>query len=199
MSLIIAVLGLSEPAQAVSIFFQPQSSGNVQAGQTYSEDVYITGLQALGNGDSSLGAFSLDINFAPNLLQFQSITFGGGLGDIAAGEAISGITFPSSVGGLLSIYEVSLLEGSATNCSFCTGPYLDSLQSNSFVLATLSFNGLATGAALFSADNVVLGDANGNPIPEPGTFSLLAIGIALLGWVYAMMDKRAKRYSMSAI
>ena len=70
---------------------------------------------------------------------------------------------------------------------------LNSLQADTFILATPNFNALAGGTSFLTISNLTLGDADGNPLsaaagtgsitvtrglvtPEPSALSLLGIG-----------------------
>ena len=98
--------------------------------------------------------------------------------------------------GAFHFYEVSLLEASSTDCTFCLEPYLQDLQSDGFRLATLHFYAPSTSVSgsytNITASDVMLSNANGNEIsgvtvnnarvviPEPSTVLLFLIGLGLL-------------------
>jgi len=169
-------------------------------------DVVVSGLQS-GGTNSLLGAFDLTLNYDPQIVQFLQIgsSLGVGLGDPDdTAHTFKGAD--ASVPGSFRFYEVSLLEGSAANCFFCAGPYLEDLQNDSFLLAHMLFYstgplGPATGAAAFSLSSPLLADADGNAIgqvstvgavvnviPEPSG-PLLALG-ALMGAMLAGGKRR---------
>jgi hypothetical protein len=166
------------PSHAVNISLTPAVQ-NVSRGQLFSETLSISGFSP-----NLIGAFSLDIAFNPALLSFTSASFFLGLGDPALFQAI---TFTdSSVAGISSLGEVSLLSNSE----------LAGLQSGSNLsLATLNFTSRNTiGSTTLQLQNVVVGDANGNPlsvvigapsrlniIPEPSAGVLFILGFVSLG------------------
>jgi hypothetical protein len=131
-------------------------------------------------GPDSLGAFSVDVTFDPNVLSFEDATFTNFLGfpDIQA------ITFiDNTTPGIVYVDEISLL--SVTD--------LDNLQEDSGVLTLLKFKGENPGLTPINLDNVVLSDALGiqltnvtitetgvRVVPEPGTLFLLGAGLASL-------------------
>ena len=202
MFLILMLQGFSAQASALPIITLNPHSTTVSQGGNLFVDVNVSGLQSSGT-NSLLGAFSLDVVFTPELQFLPSAngttTFGNSLGDVNLGEADVGAVPWVPGSGIFSFYEVSLLEGTLANCIFCTGPYLESLQGDSFRLATLAFylpyNTLPSGAPIsLSTANVVLSDGFGdslatgvNPgvtvsVSEPWPISLFIFGLALLGY-----------------
>ena len=69
----IALLLLSLPAQAITIGFSPVMQ-DVFLGETFDVELVISGLGEYAA--DSLGAFDLDVNFHPEILAFNSATFG---------------------------------------------------------------------------------------------------------------------------
>jgi hypothetical protein len=188
--LLLMLLGLSGQAAALPIISLVPDSTKIHAGENLFIDVNVSGLQS-GGSNSLLGAFSMDVLFNPEL-QFLPAgsganTWGFGLGDVDAGDAVVGTPpFSWSPGSSsISFYEVSLLDSID----------LSALQSDSFRLATLAFylpfgNALTSGSYInFSTENVVLSDDWGNQfttgvnpgatvqVPEPPMLLLLAIGL----------------------
>lgn len=179
-------------AQALTISVVP-SSGTIAVGGNVNADVVVFGL------GTTLGAFDVNIGFNSVFLSLSNIVFGAGLGNEALGEAITASV--ASTPGTVNLFEVSLLESSAATCIFCLAPYLDTLQSSSFVLATLSFTGLAQGTSTLTTNINALSDGAGNDlsggailqagsvtvgtqtvaVPEPGSLALFGLG--LLGLV----------------
>jgi hypothetical protein len=168
-------------------------------------DVVISGLQS-GDTNALLGAFDLTVLFDPNVVTLLTIgsTLGTGLGD-PANPLETLVGGDASAPGRFEFFEVSLLEASPTTCTFCIGPYLQDLQSDSFTLASLLFySPEAPAGTLFTnfilpADAVVLSDAAGNAItdfrianasvniPEP------AGGVLIATAMFALLVTRKKR------
>lgn len=176
---------------AITIGFVP-SAQSVAVGTPASVDLTISGL-----GDftaPSLGTFDLDVSYDPAILSFSGIVFGPFLGEELLGEATS--SFDGSVAGVVNLFELSLLEADSLSCTLCVPPFLDDIQPGSFVLATLTFDALATGTSVLGLSINALGDAFGdslaasigtgsvnvvpNVVPEPGPLALLASGLAAL-------------------
>ena len=163
-------------------------------------DIVISGLQS-GATNTLLGAFDLTIQFNPNVLSLLTgapSALGTGLGDPADPlQTVVGANIPAP--GTFNFFEVSLLEGSASTCIFCSGPYLEDLQGDTFSLATLAF--FAPGSSANPSftniliTDAILGDANGDPIsnpiirnasvavPEPSSFLLLMGGLVAFGFL----------------
>lgn len=179
------------PATAITIEFIPPSQ-SVSVGSTTTVDLVISGL--VDNAAPSLGAFDLDVGFDPSVLNFSGAALGNqldlfGLGTING--VISGI-------GTVNLFELSL-ESVAD---------LDTLQAGSFLLATLSFDALASGSSALSITLNALGDSSGNPldaeivggtigsvgaVPEPASLPLIGIGI--LSMIALVMRRRIKTAS----
>ncbi|PPD32782.1 MAG: hypothetical protein CTY19_09985 [Methylomonas sp.] len=185
------LLGLSGQVAAMPIISLIPDSTKIHSGENLYIDVNVSGLQS-GGSNSLLGAFSMDVLFNPQL-QFHPAgsgvyTWGFGLGDVDAGEALVGDDISQIGSGLFSFNKVSLLDTVE----------LSALQSDSFRLATLAFylpygHTLASGSSInFSTANVVLSDDFGNElitgvnpeatvkIPEPPVVLLLGIGLIFL-------------------
>lgn len=152
-------------------------------------NIAISGLHS-GGADSYLGAFQMDVHYDPSIFTF--LTSGGSLGlalgDEQMGESIFGIDYLSDPG-IVHFSEVSLL------------PIADlvSRQSNllpldGFSLGTLAFYAYGSGGLTstdISATNIVLGDANGDPLPTPNNAlvrvnipepqSIFLLGVGLVG------------------
>lgn len=176
-------LGAAATTQAaVTLSFSP-SSQVVAVGDIALVDLLITGL---GSGEApSLGGYDLDVGFDPALLAFDHATFGDqldllGLGDIR--DVTPGV-------GRVNLFQMSL--DSIDD--------LNTLQADSFVMATMGFTVL--GAGLSPLTLIVnpggLADAFGDPldvelvpgsvgmVPEPANSVLMALGIGLLALTVA--------------
>jgi hypothetical protein len=172
------------------------STQSAPVGSQVSFDVNVSGL----GGGTQLGAYDVTFNFNPALMSYVTTSFGNqlnlsGLGDI---RAIS----PGS--GTVEITEVSLDSVSTINSS----------QSSSFRLFTLTFNAVAGGSnSPLTLSLNTLGDAVGNPIsataqsasvtivgtgppppptPAPPSWFLAAIGLILLG-ILAWRNRALRR------
>jgi len=190
--IIIAAAGLGVWATApsargnISLSFEPNSQV-VGVGELFDVGIRISGLGS--SSAPSLGAFDLDLSFDNSILSFNSIAFGDPILsdqlDLFAGSVSD---FDGSVPGLVDFFELSL--DSAAD--------LDSLQADSFILATLTFTGagLGTSDLLLSLDLPnVLGDSAGSPlsatlengqtsvVSAPSSILLGAVGLGLVGWM----------------
>jgi hypothetical protein len=168
-------------ANALTISFTPPPQ-SVVAGAMVDVGVEVS---ELGSGVApSLSTFDLDISYNPGLLSFNSVSFGdSSLGDQLDVLGVGGVTsYDDSVSGLINLFELSL----------DTASDLDTLQADSFTLATLSFNAIGIGNSPLGVIINSLGDAEGNPltatitpgsvsvIPLPPALPLLGTGLAAL-------------------
>lgn len=193
---ILTIVVCTGPVHAFPVVSILPAQQIVEAPGAFSVTVNISGLQA-DDPARLLGAFSVDLLFDPAVLSYfpsPPVGWGGALGDVAAGQAVT--TFDPSTPGVIHLGETSLLEANADTCVFCTGPFLADLQGNSFKLVTLSFfDAASSGSTVLNLASPVFVDANGFPIPlgglngatirvpEPGSIAMLAMGVALMGWV----------------
>lgn len=197
LGLTIAVLTSSQ-ANAVPVTFSLlPSSQTASTGTPVSLDLTISGLTA--GGPASLGDFDVDIGYDTGALFFQGYTLGASLGDIGLGEALDFSL--GDLGSSINIAEQSLLDPDPSSGPSFFGPYLDDIQSDSFVLATLDFLvvDLAAGASTTVSVATVnaAGDGFGLPlavastqdaiirnpstqVPEPTVLALLAGGLISL-------------------
>jgi hypothetical protein len=181
LSVLGVILGLlwASPTLAITVDFVP-ATPTVGVGQSVAVDIVISGLTA--GQPPSVGAFDLDVSFAPNILVPTGVSFGPFLGDPALLEALTSVSVSP---GLVDFAEVSLLLPAE----------LDALQPASFALATLSFDTLAGGTSPLTFSQIVLADAFGGTltasvgggsinvvVPEPGT--LLLLGAAMAGLMF---------------
>ena len=139
-------------------------------------DIVISGLA--DNTAPSLATFDVDVSFDTAVLDFSGAAFGSqldlfGLGDV--NSLTAGV-------GTVNLFELSL--ESATD--------LDNLQTDTFVLATLSFSVLSGGTSPLGIAVNALGDSLGDAlsadiitgsitgvsaVPEPATWALWVLGL----------------------
>jgi len=148
---LITIAALGPTQAAVTLGFGPVNT----AGSNYQLGLVIAGL---GDGTgASVSTFDLTVQFDAGLLAFDGVTFG----DPALGDQLDvlGLGGNPQSGNLVSPGSVNVFE-----LSLDTPEDLDSLQANSFTLATLAFHGLAQGNAELNLIVNALGDAYGSPI-----------------------------------
>jgi len=170
-----AMLGLlfsfvpSAAADTISIHIEPEVRAVTPGSST---DFQIVAERNAAGPMAAVGGFDLTISFPEFLLSFDLATFGFGLGDPNAFEALTNfIVGPGHV----TIQSTSLLSPAE----------LDALQPSIFDLATLSFTAVGSGNASLGLSDGVVVDAFGNTrlsVPEPRTTSL--VGLALLSAVW---------------
>ncbi|PPD21630.1 MAG: hypothetical protein CTY18_07690 [Methylomonas sp.] len=196
MKLVLTVFGLGlsliSSLAVGNVILELSPSNQVAAnGDNISLNINISGLSS--NGAPSLGDFDFDLGFDSSRLSFTGYSLSSFLGDISLFEAVD-----ASLGGSFSsinLTEVSFLDPSA----------LDSIQPDTFTLATLFFqvNNLNSGeSTTVSFLNInALGDGFGNPlsvdqannaniinstnnsnVPEPA--STVMVVFALLGFYF---------------
>lgn len=186
----LSMVSFAADAEAIVIGLTPTSL-SAAVGDGFDVDLTVDGL---GNGTApSLGAFDVNVSFDTAVLAFVGASFGPSLGDAFLGEAVTEVD--ASVPGVVNLFEVSFLEEDAATCVFCLPPFLNDIQTDSFVLATLSFTALAVGTSDLVPTGAILSDAAGislaDPtiasatfsISEPSALALLLAGLAGLAVV----------------
>jgi len=148
------VLGLALAALLISVAPGTARAASIGLSATSGADVTITvsvsGIEALA--EPSLGAFDLDLFFDATVLSYADIDFGPFLGGPA--DSLQSV---NSGFGLVDFAEVSLVFPNSL---------LQDLQPDAFVLATITFDVLATEETLTSVglSQTLLSDGNGQQI-----------------------------------
>jgi hypothetical protein len=177
------------PVQAISIGFQPITQ-TIATGNSFSVDVVISGLTS---ASEIVSAFDLDITYDPGILATTGIIFSKLLGDPTMYEADNGSVITA---GRIDFWGLSFL--SDADLLF--------VQTDSFSLATLTFQALGVGATdlLFdsltfpgidvkgllanplaldvSTGNVTVTDPSipSTPVPEPSTVWMCLLGFGVI-------------------
>lgn len=176
-----AALAVPFAAQSAQVSLAAQNPVVTVGGQVRI-DISVSGL--VDAAAPSLGTFDFDLGFDAGALTFQSVTFGTGLDVLGLGS----LQFVTPGAGTVNLLEVSL----------DTVDDLNSLQADSFLLATVTFLADAPGTPSFSLKANAFGDAAGaaldfgvtslprlaiqpggtGQLPEPTTLALLALAAA---------------------
>lgn len=173
-AVIASALVMAAPAFAALITVTP-SQPSLQVGDSLSVTLSISGL---GVGAApSVGAFDLDLLYDASVLSFQSAAFGNQLNILGLGSIQS---VDSSVAGAVNLFELS----------FDFADDLNTLQSDSFVLATLAFSVVGAGASDLLISILTLGDADGNPLTASAQNAKVFVGtpsavpLPAAGWLF---------------
>ena len=146
-------------SQAAFLTWDP-TTNNVNLNEAFDVNIHIGGLQA----NEDLGGFDIDILFDDSMLDFTGYSLYDGLGNITLGDAEDWSNGDTG-GGTINLSELSWL----TDLSF---------QSDSFMLATLSFTADSIGTSSLTFDFVDFSDSYGAPVTYwgnvPGTVNITA-------------------------
>jgi hypothetical protein len=175
------LLFLSGAASAYSLSFSP-SAQNVGLGRFATVEVRITDVAPEPpDSPGGLGDFDFEVAYDPALITFDQATDVNALGLAIGVDAV--LLAPGRLN--LSAFSLEAPED------------LLALQSDSMLLLTLGFKGIAPGTSSLLFENVILGDVLGAPrtptsrngsitvlpavVPEPGTLALFAgVGLMLI-------------------
>jgi len=157
-------------AAAVSIALVP-SQPSVNVGDSFTLTLEVAALAG-----AAVGGFDVDVSFDATRFTLVDIVFGGGLGDVGAGDQLTDVVTGA---GSVSLGSVSLLDPVT----------LAGLQSDPLALASLVFQATGAGAGAFGIDAALVSDAFAaaltigsqtgatvDVVPEPALALLLALG-----------------------
>lgn len=167
---------------------------------TVTTALILSGLQGSGNGCGG-GNLNNNVNFTGTLtLERADVKLckpgtKGALEWLDQGSAIVGAngTLNATVGNVT--YQVVVPAGTVTTASV-SGP-CTTLGDDNFTVTRAATTISKNNTTPLATASVVTGPAGGIPtIPEPGTLSLIGLGLAGLGW---MASKRARKARVSAV
>lgn len=168
-------------AHALTIALEP-SLQSVTVSDSFDVALTISGLTA--GAAPSLSIYDINVLFDSSIFAFSGVVFG----DPVLGDQLAfgfSLTDDELIAGGVRVFELSL-------DSVVT---LNTFQAGAFTLATLSFDAIAAGTSTFTPDNLILGDAYGEPlyvdevlgssasasvIPEPSSAILFVIGALVM-------------------
>jgi hypothetical protein len=175
-ALALPVTGSADPIVSILPGFQSGVIGDI-----FTTQLVISGLAST----EEVGGFDVDISFNTAVLAPLTITLGTGLGTGADQFTVA----DSFSGGVADISQFSFLDEAT----------LQGLQGGSFLLATLTYQGIANGLSDliitqsifadgdFDTEALQITTVNGAirvgaaPLPAPGTLLLFGAGLAMLG------------------
>lgn len=188
----LAVASLAGPALAAPVVYLDPVNQDVAVGGTAAVNIVVAGLN---QPDEAIGGFSLTLGFNGTLLQGLTFTnvpggqFGANPDDFSGGFAVGSLD-------LFFVADVTADQGA-----------LAGLQGSSFVLASLTFEGLVAGLSPLTLSNVVLSNWDGSAdfddvgtrngqicvggnctVPEPASYALALVALGAAG----LARRRAK-------
>ena len=153
LSLIALLLANGMVQGAINLNINPTT----QTGNSVEIGIAISGLDS--GAAPSLSTYDLDLKYDSNQLSFVGAAFG----DPVLGNQLDLLNFGSNLtaaeissSGVVNLFELS----------FDSPGELNSLQADSFTLATLTFNVLGAGTSQFDIVINALGDADGNSLGD---------------------------------
>jgi uncharacterized protein (TIGR03382 family) len=185
-ALALAVAGFLGVAQAAPVVSINPATQDLDVGVQTTIEIVVSGLT---QSAEAIGAFDITLDFDDSLLSGISFAFDPagtmGLGDDFFAGGFAG-------GSVNLVYLADLL---------LSQDDLATAQGASFVLATVTFEGLANGLSPLTLSQVDLSDYNGdfllqdanrngsicvggncNTVPEPGTYGLAGVALLAAGW-----------------
>ena len=147
---------------ALNLVVSPET---IDVGNQIDVDLVISDLG--NNTPPSLGTYDIDITFDDRILDFNSAVFG---------DAILGNQLDlGGFGSLAEVLEPATVTVNVSELSLDFPDALDTLQPNSFSLATLTFDGIGAGTSPLAFGDVILGDAFGDPLTPVTTDSSVLV------------------------
>jgi len=185
-----ALLLVSVPCSAIMISVSPSPS-TVTAGSSVSVMLNISGL--VTGSAPSIGTFDLDLGFDAGILGFTGAIFGDPvLGDQLDLSGLGSLSLATPGTGSINLFGLS----------FDPASELDSLQADSFTLATLTFDAIATGtnplvltinslgdafgdslSADISNGSLTIAESTNGTVPEPAIWQLYGIAMLVMRFV----------------
>lgn len=187
--LALAAAGFLGTAQAAPVVSISPASQDLAIGAQTTVDIIVSGLTQPAD---AVGGFEITLDFDDSLLSGIGFVLDP-TGAMGAFDAFNDFSFGFSGGSLNLEYLASLDEDQAS---------LAALQGSSFVLATVTFEGVANGLSPLSLSltdlsdflgdsllldtsrngSICVGGNCGNNVPEPGTYGLAGIALLAAGW-----------------
>jgi len=168
-------------AEAIPVVSFSGIPGTWDAGDSFSVDVVVTGL------DEATGGVNLDLTFDDTTLTGVGYSFGATAFNTPV-DGLNGLDFSGGFAGNQVNLNWTSFELQAV-LTAAQGPF----PSGPLVLATVDFDATGTGTGGFSFETVHLSDNDGLallpvciegepcPVPEPGTLALFGAALAALG------------------
>ncbi|NLD93637.1 MAG: PEP-CTERM sorting domain-containing protein [Fibrobacter sp.] len=182
-NLIIILSLITVPSFAAVISIKPSSS-EVMIGSRFNVDILV---EELGENEM-IGAFDLNLQYDPSILQFQEYRLTNELGSISDNSALD-LSAGLTKQGIVNISSVSLLDNSYN-------------QPNTFKIADVVFNAVDEGTSVLGLFNVTLGNYFGDEIstvihnssvqavPESSSMALFGMGIVGFAGVFLIRKKQ---------